>query len=375
MPMPRPRVAIAHDYLTQRGGAEKVVLSMARAFPDAPIHTMLYEPETTFEEFRALDVRVSSINRFAMLRRHHRLALPILPWVAESISIDADLVVMSTSGWAHGFTTTGRTLVYCYSPARWLYARDLYLRDHGDPLKRTGLAMTGWYLRAWDQRKARGHDRYLCTSALIRERIADAYSLKSEILPCPTTMDAGGACEPIEEVADWAEGDGFYLCIARLLPYKNVDAVIEAFRGSGRRLVIVGRGPEEARLRRLSRGDEVRLLADLPHRQIAWAYRECRALVAASHEDYGLTPLEAGIWGRPTVALRWGGYLETVREGVTGIFFDEPTPRQIEEAVGRSERVAWDPEAISAHSRLFGEQRFVDALREEAEALLGDHPA
>ena len=123
----RPRIAIAHDYLTQRGGAERVVLSMARAFPESPIYTTLYEPELTYPEFTDLDIRVSRLNAIGVLRRNHRLALPVLSLASSMINIDADIVVVSSSGWAHGFSTRGRKLVYCHSPARWLYQRETYL--------------------------------------------------------------------------------------------------------------------------------------------------------------------------------------------------------------------------------------------------------
>src|SRR5882757_4232506 len=121
-----PRVAIAHDYLTQRGGAEKVVLSMSRAFPNAPIYTLLYDPATTYPEFAERDIRVSAMNKVGPLRKHHRAGLPIWPLVAQSMSVDADIVLTSTSGWAHGFRTRGRKLAYCYSPAKWLYLTDKY---------------------------------------------------------------------------------------------------------------------------------------------------------------------------------------------------------------------------------------------------------
>ena len=116
-----PRVAIAHDYLTQRGGAERVVLALTRAFPDAPVYTTLFDPASTFPEFSSVDVRTSGLNRVSAFRRDHRLALPVLAMAANSIRIDADVVIASSSGWAHGFRTSGAKVVYCYSPARWLY--------------------------------------------------------------------------------------------------------------------------------------------------------------------------------------------------------------------------------------------------------------
>ena len=132
-------MAIAHDYLTQRGGAEKVVLSMSKAFPNAPIYTLLYDPDGTYPEFADRDVRVSPLNRVSLFRKHHRVALPVLPFAAGAMFVDADVVVTSSSGWAHGFRTDGHKLVHCHTPAHWLYALDHYLKPDGDRLKRAGL--------------------------------------------------------------------------------------------------------------------------------------------------------------------------------------------------------------------------------------------
>ncbi|WP_427383657.1 glycosyltransferase [Janibacter sp. G56] len=238
-----PRIAIAHDYLTQRGGAERVVLAMLRAFPDATIHTTLYDADGTFPEFRDADIRVSPLNRAGVLRRHHRAALPLLlPFAASGLNIDADLVIASSSGWAHGFPTTGRKLVYCHAPARWLYQSERYLG--GDPRRSpVGLALLALKapLRAWDQRAAATGDTYLANSHVVRERIGEAYGIDAQVLPPPFAVDTTGPMEPVPTVAAWAEG-GYHLVVSRLLPYKNVDRIIDAFRGLPERLLVIGAG-------------------------------------------------------------------------------------------------------------------------------------
>ncbi|WP_241256646.1 glycosyltransferase [Rhodococcus sp. KRD162] len=354
------RVAIAHDYLTQRGGAEKVVLAMARAFPDAPIYTTLFEPSTTFPEFANLDVRPSALNRIGFLRKNHRAALPLLPFASSSIEIDADVVLTSTSGWAHGFRTSGRTLVYCYSPARWLYESQMYLGQSRSLLKRVALAVLSYPLRIWDRRAALSADRYLAISTVVQQRITDAYGITSTVLPAPFTVEAAPE-EPIPEVQAWLGDSGYYLCISRLLPYKNVDKVMAAFAGTDRKLIVVGRGPEADRLRKL-KSDNVLMLSDLSSGQITWLYQGCNGLVAASYEDYGLTPIEAGYHGKPSAVLRWGGFLDTVDEGVTGVYFDQPQPDSIREAVGALERTHWEPSKIQNHVEQFSEERFAAEL-------------
>ena len=352
----RPRIAIAHDYLTQRGGAEKVVLAMARAFPDAPIYTTLFEPSTTFPEFSDLDVRPSTLNRIGFLRKNHRAALPLLPFASSSIEIDADVVLTSTSGWAHGFHTSGRKLVYCYSPARWLYESQMYLGESRSPLKRVALKSLSWPLRRWDNRAAMSADRYLAISTVVQQRITDAYGIASTVVPAPFTVETSPP-EAIPDAVTWLDGSPYYLCISRLLPYKNVDKVLAAFAGTDRKLIVVGRGPEADKLRKL-KSDNVLMLSDLTSGQMTWLYRGCNGLIAASYEDYGLTPIEAGYHGKPSAVLRWGGFLDTVEEGVTGVYFDEPQPDSIRDAVDALERSHWEPSKIQNHMEQFSEERF-----------------
>lgn len=366
-----PRVVIAHDYLTQRGGAEKVVLSMSKAFPNAPIHTLLYDPANTYPEFADRDIRVSKLNRIPLFRKNHRLALPILPVAASATFIDADVVVTSSSGWAHGFHTSGRKLIHCHTPAHWLYTPEQYLSDDGDLAKRALLKMTSGYLKVWDRRAALSCDRYLAVSTMIKDRIKDVYGIDAGVLPSPVAMRTDAGVEPVPAVEPWAADDqSFYLCVSRLLPYKNVDKVVRAFADSNRRLVVVGRGPEADAIDGM-RTPNVVLVSDLTDAQMAWLYRSCRALVAASYEDYGLTPIEAAVWGKPAVVLRWGGFLDTVTDGVTGTFFDQPQPNSIAAALDVFETQTFDPQRIREHSAQFTEQRYAERLYAAVDELAG----
>jgi len=372
-----PRVAIAHDYLTQRGGAEKVVLSMSRAFPDAPIYTLLYDPANTYPEFAERDIRVSRLNSLGVFRKNHRAALPILPFAANAMHVDADVVLTSSSGWAHGFTTTGRKLVHCHSPARWLYLPDMYLGEDSGRLKRAVLAATSGRMRSWDRRAASSCDRYLAVSTVVQRRIADAYGISADVLFPPVAMSRDATTEPIPELLRWLSADGesdpdeaFYLCVSRLLPYKNVDAVVGAFAGRPQRLVVVGRGPDAERIA-AGKTSNVLMLSDLTNGQMSWLYKHCRALVAASHEDYGLTPIEAGVWGKPSVVLRWGGFLDTVHEDITGIYFDEPEAAAIAEALDRFETSSFDPDKVRRHVDQFTEEQYAEALYAAVDDLAG----
>lgn len=335
-----------------------MVLAMSGAFPGAAIHTSLYDPAGTFPEFRSLDVRTSVIDRLGPLRSRHRLALPVLAPVFSAMRVDAEVAVCSSSGWAHGAAVTGRKVVYCHNPARWLYQPDRYLAGFSGV---AGAAMSTLRpaLERWDKRAARSADRYLANSTVVRDRIRQTYGIDAEILPPPIAIDPGG---PQAEVPGL--DPGYLLCVSRLLAYKNVGAVVAAFaRLPEQRLVVVGTGPLAGELAAAA-GPNVTFTGEVSDPTLRWLYHHAAGLVAASYEDFGLTPLEAAAYGKPTAALRWGGYLDTVEDGTTGVFFEQPSVDDIAGAVSVLASKAWDPDVLVAHAGRFSTARFTARLRE-----------
>jgi len=358
------RIAIAHDYLTQRGGAERVVLSMHRAFPQATVHTSLYDVNGCFPEYRGVQVRASRVNAARPLRARHRLAFPMLAPAFSAMHIDADLTLVSSSGWAHGARTTGRKIVYCHAPARWLYQRERYLAGRGRVARATLRASESW-LRVWDRSAAQSADRYLVNSTAIRDQVKQVYGFDAEVLHPPLTVDVDGPQRPVPHLTP-----GFVLCVARLQGYKNVDVVVDAMcRLPDAQLVVVGTGPMQAQLETAA-GSNVTFAGHVPDDQLRWLYANAVALVGASFEDFGLTPIEAAAFGVPTVALRFGGYLDTVRPGVTGALFESLDASALAHALDETLTRTWDHDAIAAHARTFGEARFIARLQRLAEEEL-----
>ena len=351
------KIAIVHDYVTQRGGAERVVLSMLKAFPNASLHTSLYHQDQTFPEFADADVRPMGLNHIGPLRRHHRLALPFLAPAFSRYRVDADVVLCSSSGWAHGVQTPGRKIVYCHSPARWLYQSHRYLRNSRSPVG-VSLKLLKPSLLRWDQRAAHSAHRYLVNSGVVKGRVRKIYGIDADVLFPPHNIDVNGLQQEVAGVRP-----GALLVVSRLPSYKNVDKVVEAFAAlPDLQLVVVGTGPERERLEALA-GKNVQFIGTVDDAELRWLYASCSGIVSASHEDYGLTPLEAAAFGKPAVVLRWGGYEETVVEHQTGVFFDLPTPAAVADGVRRLASRRWDASVLRAHATTFGEAAFIDRLR------------
>lgn len=362
------KVAIAHDYLTLRGGAERVVLAMARAFPDASVYTTLYEPAHTYDEFRALDVHTSPLNRLRLFRRNHRVALPLLAPSFRAMRVDADVVVCSTSGWAHGINTPAPKVVYCYAPARWLYQSGAYSRGLGR-MARIALATLSPALRTWDRRAAGKAARLVAISSFSRNMIQRAWGIDAEVLYPPVTFDTEAPNAPMDGLHP-----GYWLCVSRLLPYKRVDLVADAFASLQLPLVVAGGGPLLGALRAVAPRN-VTLIGSVTDDQLRWLYTNCAGLIAAALEDFGLTPLEANLFGKPAVVVPERGYLESVVDGVNGVFSRSSDPTDIAATVRRAASTNWDVEAVRAHACRFSEQRFASRLRAIVAEVAGGRPA
>ena len=362
MPTEHLPLAIVHDYLTQRGGAERVAELFTELFPGAPLYTSLYDPETTFSAFRAVDVRTGALNRLGVLRHHHRVALPLLaPWFASQ-RLDADVVLASSSGWAHEVRTDGRLVVYCHAPARWLYQSERYLRATGGStvakrLAGVSLRLLGPPLRHADRAAAQRASTYVANSTATADLVRELYHRDAEVLCPPPALDAGGERAEVPGLAP-----GFVLCVARLLAYKHVDVVVRAAARLDRPLVVVGDGPERRALESLA-GPTTRFLGVVDDATLRWCYANAAVLVSVGFEDFGLVPLEAAVFGTPTVARRFGGALDTVEDGVTGTLLDVVDESSVREAIAALAASPPSRDGVVGHAERFSRDRFATRLR------------
>jgi glycosyltransferase involved in cell wall biosynthesis len=302
-------------------------------------------------------MQTSLLNRIEPIRARHRLALPVLPIVMSRMRVDADVVICGTSGWAQGIRTEGRKVIYFYALTRWLYERNAYLKGAGLGRRIAATTMAP-LLGRWDRRTMATGDRFVTEGTVMQRRLAEIYGLHADIIPLPNTLDVRAPRRAVPGLSD-----GFYLCASRLMPYKNVDVLIEAFAGlPGRNLVVAGDGPLLTSLR-LAAPPNVRFLGRCDDDELRWLYAQCRAVITAAIEPFGLTPVEGAAFGKPTVALRDGGFVDTVLDGITGVLFDEPDPIAVRRAVDQFEQLALDEARILDHSRQYDEPTFVDRIR------------
>lgn len=351
------RVAIVHDYLTQRGGAERVVLALLAAFPQARLVTSAYDPAGTFQELAAQDVETLLPRWLPLLHRDPRWMFALLPALFSRSRIDdADVVVCSSSGWAHGIATDAPKLVYCHTPARWLHAGGDY--GIGQPLPvRAALRAARGPLRRWDVHAAATATAYVANSTTVAARIRRAYGYEADVIHPPVLIDANGPQRSIDAVEP-----PFFLTVSRGRGYKNTGAIEEASSLARRRVVVAG-GDRPGRV-----GDCVRLGA-VSDEELRWLYSTCEALVVVAHEDFGLTPIEAMAFGTPVIALRAGGYLDSVVEDVTGVFFDQPDAASVAASLAAFDRDDFDREAIRRHASSFSLDRFVHRIRAAVAAV------
>jgi glycosyltransferase involved in cell wall biosynthesis len=319
----------------------------------------VYEPSQTFDEFREVDIRTSRLQRIPAFRRNPRLALPVLPWAWSRTQVeDADVVVASSTGWAHGIGTHPdcRRLVYCHNPARWLYQADDYA---GRAPERLLLRAVHRPLKAWDRAAASKASLYLANSAIVARRIREAYGREAEVLHPPVTVDTSAPQQPVPSLEP-----GFWLTVARRRGYKNTAVVIEGVRTlRDNRLVVVGDSSA------VTGQPHVTALGVVPEQQLRWLYTNARALVSVSFEDFGLTPLEANAFGTPVAVLRAGGFLDSTVEGVSGVFIEEATPEAVRVALRNFP--ALDAAGVRANAGRFSERSFAAELRRHVMEVAG----
>ncbi len=352
------RAAIVHYWLLNLRGGEKVVEALCRLLPDADIFTLFYDPERVSPAIRAHRVQASFLQP---MRKQYRSLLPLMPMALESFDLRGyDLVVSSESGPAKGVIvpSTTRHVCYCHTPMRYLW--DLYPAYRNDwtrwRWKRALMTPFANYLRLWDYASAARVDDFVANSENVRRRIWKTYRRESQVVYPPVAV----------ETFYWKPPEEYYLIVSELVAYKRLDSAIRVCAATGRKLRVVGDGPQYKALRRIANGN-IEFCGKASDQELRELYARCRAFLMPAEEDFGITAVEALASGKPVIALGRGGALETVpmAEPRGGMFFSEATDESLREAMERWEQVEndVDAKALQAYAAQFSEAEFAGKMR------------
>jgi glycosyltransferase involved in cell wall biosynthesis len=365
---PPPRVALVHDFLLDVRGAERVFLALCDLFPQADLFTAVYDEHGTEGRFANRTVRSSFLQKTKPTARTFRPLLPLYPYAIEALDLRGyDLVVSSSSAWAHGVIPDDDAVhvCYCHNPFRYAWNEREATLASRSPLTRAALGLVFQRWRQWDWIAAQRVDTYVANSETTQRRIGRYFNRESEVVypPVETARFAPG---PV--------GDS-YVVLSELMPHKRIELAVRAFSRMRRPLIVIGNGPDARHLRRIA-GPSVRFEGRVSDDRAATLLSQARALVVTATEEFGIAAVEAQAAGRPVIALAEGGVRETVVEGETGAFYDEPTVEALCDAIARFDPLSVDPDACIANAQRFDVARFRTAMeRVVADQLAGDRSA
>jgi glycosyltransferase involved in cell wall biosynthesis len=355
------RPALVHDYLLVMRGAERTFAAMSSLLPDSPVYTLLYSERGTQGQFSDREVRTSYLQRLRVGQSNFRRLLPLLPHAAESLALaDHDVVLSSSSAFAHGVRTAPDALhvCYCHSPFRYVWHERQRALDEAPRSMRPLADRVLNRVRGWDVSAARRVTRYVANSEITRERIRRFWDRDAAVVHPPVDVHRF-QCGTAED---------YFLVVTELVRHKCVDVALEAAALAKRPIKVVGTGPELRRLKALHPHAE--FLGRVPDEQLADVYSRALALVVPNVEEFGIAAVEAQAAGRPVLAAAAGGALETVKDGVTGVLVPPGHVHALAEAMRNTDFDAFSPTASREHALRFSPDRFREKLARELEAAL-----
>jgi glycosyltransferase involved in cell wall biosynthesis len=355
------KTAIVHEWFTGMRGGERVIEALCEVFPGATLFALLHTKGSVSPVIERMPIRTSFVQHLPGAARYYRQYLPLFPWAVARFRMEEfDCVISSNHCVAKGVRARPGALhlCYCYTPMRYVWDQfdDYFGPGRAGVFARYGMAMVRGPLQRWDVRTAAHPHHFIAISENIRERIRRIYGRSSDMIYPPVDT---------ARFAVSTKDDGYYLVVSALVPYKRVDLAVRAATSAGERLIVVGQGPEEDRLRSIA-GPGVEFTGWRSDREIQQYYAGCRALLFPGEEDFGIVPLEAIACGKPVIAYARGGALETVidRPGVrTGILFGEQSVESLVEAFRRFREEEFDPEGMRRFALQFDREVFKERFR------------
>ena len=348
------RVTLVHDYLTEMGGAERVVEVMRELFPQAPLYTSAVHRDRVSPLLSAGRVHATFLQPLARWKGAAKVLSPLLPMAFRMLDLrGADVILSSSSGFAHHVRRRPKALhvCYCHTPPRFLWQPKVYFDRQPWAARLAAPALV--YLRRRDMEAARRVDAYVANSEVVAKRIRLTYGRQATVIYPPVQT---ALYHPT------TQRSGRFLVVSRLLAYKRIDLVVEAASRVGLPLDVIGDGPERERLR-ASAGSTVRFLGRQPDDVVRHAMATCIALILPGSEDFGLTPVEVQASGRPPVAFASGGAMETIRDGETGFHFPAQTWDAVAAAMDRARTTELPVSVLREAAERFDTAVFVESLR------------
>ncbi len=346
------KVALVHDYFTQLGGAERVVDALYQILPNATVFSTVCNRLKLPVGLQDVQISTSWMQRLPGMERFYRHYFALYPLGVANLNLRGyDVVISSSSGYAKGVRTDANAIhvCYCHTPMRWVWRYSDYAsREKFGAIERLLLPSLLYQLRRWDEKAARQPDQFVVNSSVVAERVWTTYRRHSVVIPPPIDLNRF----QISSVQD-----DFYLVLARLVSYKRIDIAIKACNQLQRRLIIIGDGPDRARLELLA-GPTIDFKGRVSDDIVDFHAARCRALLLPGEEDFGMVPLEVNAAGRPAIAYKAGGALDTIRAGVSGLFFEHQTSDSLAQAIEEFESRSWDPVTIRKHAEQFGFEAF-----------------
>lgn len=355
------KIAIVHDWLTNMGGAEQVILNLKEIYKDAPIYTTFYNPNNVDIRFKKFEIKTSFLQKKKMITNHKKY-FPLMPLAFEKFDMnDYDIVISSTTCCAKGIITKPGSIhiCYCNTPMRYAWEmRDEYTQGMGK-IKKKLVEILIHYMRIWDVTSSNRVDYFIANSTAVKERIKKHYRRDSIVINPPVRCDKFNISN--------TDGD-YYFIVSRLVSYKRFDLAVRACSELNKKLIVIGDGPERKKLGSLS-NENVIFMGKQPDDVVQKYMSECKALLFPGEEDFGIVPVEAMACGRPVIAYKKGGVLDTVIDNKTGILFEEQTVESLKEAILKFETMKFDKKEIRNHALNFDEKEFQKKIKNYIEEV------
>jgi len=350
------KIAIVHDWLTNMGGAEQVIINFKEIYKDAPIYTTFYTPSKLDDKLKNIDVRTSFLQGKKEVLDHKKY-FPFMPLAFEKFKMkDYDVILSSCSSCSKG-VKKGKYAIhicYCHTPMRYAYEfKNEYIKDM-NLIKKMMIEVLLFFMRIWDKKNSKKVDYFIANSSVVKERIKKHYNRDAIVINPPVRCDKFNISD--------VDGD-YYLVMSRLVGYKRFDLAVEACSKLGKKLVVIGDGPERQKLEELA-NENVIFLGRQSDEVVFKYMQECKALLYPGLEDFGIVPVEAQACGRPVICYGAGGVLDSVIDGKTGVYFKNQTVESLMNAIEKFENMNFNKKEIRKHALEFDEKIFQKKIKE-----------